>query len=92
VTGVNAAHVAVVPLPASEPPASKPVLPSGLVAFVRCELLDIIEQPYRIPTSAPPSTVVIAHAVRIIVVFPPAELREGPLLHGTRLRVCELFR
>jgi hypothetical protein len=88
VIGVNAAHVAVVPL---EPPASTPVLPPGLVAFVSCELLDFIVQPYRIPTNAPPSTVVIAHAVRIIVVFPPAELREGPCCTVRACGACELF-
>jgi hypothetical protein len=64
------------------------VLPSGPVVLVRCELLDIIEQPYGIPTSAPPSTAVIAPAVRIIV-FPPAEFRDTPLMHGTRPRSYE---
>jgi hypothetical protein len=90
VIGVNAAHVAVVPPPAFEPPASEPVPPAGLVVLVSCELLDISEQPYRIPTNAPPSTAVIAHTVRIIV-FPPAEFRQGSRLHGTRRRRCELF-
>jgi hypothetical protein len=66
VIGLNVAHVAMsAPVWPSAPMwPSAPVSPSVLVS---CELLDTIEQPYRIPTNAPPSTVVIAHAVRIIV-------------------------
>jgi len=42
-------------------------LPPPLIPCVCCELRDIVVQPYGIPTSAPASTVVIAHAVRLIV-------------------------
>jgi hypothetical protein len=79
VIGVNAEHVAM----------SEPVPPSALTTLVLCGLLGV-EQPYRIPTIAPPSTVVIAHAVRIIV-LPSCGIPPHARLHGAHQGPCELF-
>ena len=71
------------------PPACKPVPPSGLAAFLCCELLDTIVQPYGIPTSPPPSTVAIAHAVRLIV-FPSCGIPRAALTCIVRAMLTQI--
>jgi hypothetical protein len=78
VTGVGAGHVVVVTAVVTAL-AFGLVLASAVEALPCCGLPDIIVQPYGIPTSAPPSTVAIAHAVRLIM-FPSCGIRNA-LMH-----------